>query len=67
MANAKYYRFDKVFTPNTNIDLGANDRDALLRRGLSEAMYERQLRAYQVWFFVTGICDQGKHWSLPTI
>ena len=46
MVYAKYYRFDKVFTSDPNVDVGSKDRDTLLRQGVSEAMYERQLRAY---------------------
>ena len=29
-----------------NYDVGSNDRDTLLRQGVTEAMYERKLRAY---------------------
>ena len=46
MVYAKYYRFDKVFTSDPTVNVGSNDRETLLRQGLSEAMYERQLRAY---------------------
>ena len=55
MVHAQYYRFDKMFTSDPNVDVGSNDREPLLRQGLSEAMYEKQSRAYLVWFSVTGV------------
>ena len=42
---AKYYRFDKVFTTDPNVDTGSNDGEIVWRQRISEAMHERQLRA----------------------
>ena len=42
----KYYRFDKVFASDPNVDVGSYDRETLSRQGVSEAMHEMQSRAY---------------------
>ena len=46
MVYAKYCRFGNLFTSDPNVEVGSNDRETLLRLGVSEAIYERQLSAY---------------------
>ena len=42
---AKFNRFQSVLTTESPVDVGSEERDVLLRRGVSSVTYDRHLRA----------------------
>ena len=49
---AKFNRFESVLTTESPVDVGSEERDVLLRRGVSSVTYDRPLRAW-VFFSMT--------------
>ena len=45
-AYAEFNRFESVLTTESPIDVGSEERDVLLRRGVSSITYDRHLRAW---------------------
>ena len=43
---AKFNRFESVLTTESPVDVGSEERDVLLRRGVSSVTYDRHLRAW---------------------
>ena len=43
---AKYNRFESVLTTESPVEVGSEERDVLLRRGVSSVTYDRHLRAW---------------------
>ena len=43
---AKFNRFQSVLTTESPVDVGSEERDVLLRRGVSSVTYDRHLRAW---------------------
>ena len=43
---AKFNRFESVLTTESPVDVGSEERDVLLRRGVSSVTYNRHLRAW---------------------
>ena len=52
---AKFTRFESVLTTESPVDVGSEERDVLLRRGVSSVTYDRHLRA---WAFFSMVFEQ---------
>ena len=46
---AKFNRFESVLTTESSVDVGSEERDVLLRRGVSSITYDRHLRAWALF------------------